>query len=72
MSKLAPSYLVGGNVNLYNFFGGAIWKYLSKCLTHILFGLAIPDVEIDPTVMLTFITNAVCSRIFTGNNKMSG
>ena len=32
MSKLAIYHLDGKNINLYDFFGGAIWKYLSKSL----------------------------------------
>ena len=34
-SKLAIYHLVGENINLYDFFGGTIWKYLSKCLMHV-------------------------------------
>lgn len=69
MSTLAVYHLDGKNINLNDFFGGAIWKYLSKSLMHILFGLKIPDLEIDPIVTLTPIRNTVYTRIFTETTK---
>ena len=44
--------------------GVALEKTKKKKLMYILFGLAIPYLEIDPTVMLTLITNAVLYKNF--------
>ena len=66
-SKLAIYHLVGENINLYAFFRGIIWNYLSKRLMHV--GLKIAGLEIDPIVMLTPITNTVYIRIFTETTK---
>lgn len=70
IGKLALSYIVGGNMNVYNVFGGTILKHISNMFNT--YPLAILYLKIDPTVMLTLTTNAVCTRIFIRNNKMSG
>ena len=48
MEKTKPSYTLSGNVNWYNYYGGAVRRYLKKLKIELSYDLAIPLLGIYP------------------------
>ena len=62
MEKTKPSYTLGGNVNWYNHYGGAVRTYLKKLKIELSYDLAIPLLGIYPEK--TIIWKDTCTPMF--------
>ena len=48
LEKTKPSYTLSGNVNWYNYYGGAVRRYLKKLTIELSYDLAFPLLGIYP------------------------